>query len=367
MQKKKPKILFIMQLPPPVHGASLINQYIYNSELINDTFNTKTIALNFVSRINQIGKFSFTKLIKMIILFREIKKGIRSFKPDLVYYTLSPVGGAFYRDVLYIWLIKLLKVKIVFHLHGKGIKKTIQSNKIKTFIYNYTFNQTNVICLAKTLAQDIEDVYNDKPFILWNGIPENNQLRQTHLKQDYISLLYLSNLVRTKGIYIFIEALKILDKEGYNFQANIIGNETADISIKGLKKQIEDAGLLHKINILGAKYGDEKYSYLSTADIFVFPTFYKNECFPLVILEALQFGLPVISTYEGAISEIVSKDVGILTQQQSVSELVDAIRLLITNKEQRGRLSENARSRYESHYTLEKFEMDLSNILKACL
>ena len=72
-----------------------------------------------------------------------------------------------------------------------------------------------------------------------------------------------------------------------------------------LNQKINDLNLQEYVTYLGKKYGDYKYEIFQSSDIFVFPTFYHNECFPLVLLEAMMFGLPVISTSEGGIPDIV--------------------------------------------------------------
>ena len=57
--------------------------------------------------------------------------------------------------------------------------------------------------------------------------------------------------------------------------------------------------------IMAGNMAKIREAFLQTADIFVFPTFYFNECFPLVIIEAMMNGLPVISTDEGGIRDEV--------------------------------------------------------------
>ena len=61
---------------------------------------------------------------------------------------------------------------------------------------------------------------------------------------------------------------------------------------------------------MGRKYGEEKERLFRESDIFVFPTYYDIECFPLVLLEAMQYGLPCVNTDEGGIRDIVVNDSG---------------------------------------------------------
>ena len=167
----KNKILCLVQLAPPVHGASMMNGYLINSKLINDYFNLQIINLQFNKSLSELKKFSLGKTFKAIRYTYEILKKMIWFKPDLVYFTISSTGFAFYRDALYVFVLKRFNTKIIFHLHSKGINKYSQSSKIKTFIYRQVFKNTRSICLAEILAQDIANVSDTKPFIIPCGIP----------------------------------------------------------------------------------------------------------------------------------------------------------------------------------------------------
>ena len=50
------KVLFILHMPPPVHGAAMVGQYIHDSKLINEEFDCKYINLSLAKDINDIWK-----------------------------------------------------------------------------------------------------------------------------------------------------------------------------------------------------------------------------------------------------------------------------------------------------------------------
>ena len=135
------RILFLGQIPPPLHGASIMNSYVINSEVIRTNFSIESVNFQFAKSIKEIEKFSFLKVYKAFLCGFEIVKKVIIQKPDLVYFNLAPKGFAFYRDAFYVFLLKLLKRKIVFHLHGKGIKKNVENNFLKK--YNM------IVCLTK--------------------------------------------------------------------------------------------------------------------------------------------------------------------------------------------------------------------------
>ncbi len=67
-KQEKKRILFLMQLPPPVHGVSVINETIISNSFF-DSFDKKIISLRFSKSVSELRKFNFTKIIKTIIIW----------------------------------------------------------------------------------------------------------------------------------------------------------------------------------------------------------------------------------------------------------------------------------------------------------
>ena len=96
----KSKILFIMHMPPPVHGAAMVGKYIHDSKIINDSFDSYYINLTTAANINDIGKWRIGKILDIFRLLLDIIKQVYSIKPDLVYVTPNATGIAFYKDFI---------------------------------------------------------------------------------------------------------------------------------------------------------------------------------------------------------------------------------------------------------------------------
>lgn len=118
---------------------------------------------------------------------------------------------------------------------------------------------------------------------------------------------------------------------------------------------------------LGKRYGEEKTRFLQDADIFVFPTYYPNECFPLVLLEAMQQGLPCISTNEGGIPDIIDEGkTGFIVEKKNAEQLADKISYLINHPERCKEMAENGYKKYRSQFALQMFEERMKGILEKC-
>ncbi len=116
---------------------------------------------------------------------------------------------------------------------------------------------------------------------------------------------------------------------------------------------------------MGPKYGEEKSRLFLQADIFCFPTYYPPEAFPLVLLEAMQFGKPVVSTYEGAIPEIVDEGVtGFLVPPKDFHALSEKLEILIADSELRERMGKAGRMKFFEKYTVDIFERNLLKVFE---
>ena len=130
-----------------------------------------------------------------------------------------------------------------------------------------------------------------------------------------------------------------------------------------INNYIKQNGLTELVEVKGPKFGDSKYEEYRNADLFVFPTYHHVECFPLVLIEAMQFGLPIITTSTGAIPEIIENEInGLIVKKKDVSDLVDKIELIIKNRGQRAQIGVQARKDYFKKYSLDIFEKSMAKV-----
>lgn len=349
-----------MQLPPPVHGASVVNKSIMESALINSAFDTQFLNISPATELTDIGNFTFKKIILFLkILSKSIQLHLK-FKPDLVYLTLSPHGLGFYKDGVIALAIKMLGGKLVFHLHGKGIREAAKKNKINNLIYKLIFKNASVIHLADCLFYDVEPVRDHtKPIMaISNGLDEN-QIVHVIEKHPVFTFVYLSNLVRAKGADVLINAASLVYKtHPEQFKIKIIG-KISNFTYKAELDSLITSELANTISFLGPLYGADKMHELSSAHVFVLPT--KNDCFPLSILEAMASGLAVISTTEGAIPDIVDHTVtGEVLQNTTPEALAASMIRFIDNPSYYESCSLSGQHKFISNYTKNIFEHNLT-------
>lgn len=374
--KRLSKVLFLLHFPPPVHGSAIMGLSVKNSSFINQAFDCHYVNLLASKNVAESGKINFRKIFGFFSVFIKILITLISNKPDICYLALTSTGRAFYKDLLLIFLLKIFSIKRVYHLHNKGVRQ-YQNNFFNRFSYRFVFKDAQVILLSKNLYADVHSfVPETNVHICPNGIADeylDHKDKYLHYKPLYllpgeekkltksVRILFLSNLSRAKGVYILLEACALLSKKGVPFSCIFIGSE-GDISVSEFNDRVNRLGIGEQVGYFGKRYGEEKNRAFAEADIFVFPTYF--ETFGLVNLEAMQHSLPVVSTLEGGIPDIVDNNVtGFLVSPKSAVALAEKIELLIQNPILRYEMGQAGRKKYESEFTLEKFEQNLTKIL----
>lgn len=363
----RPRILFILHLPPPVHGAAMVGQYVHDSALINSEFDCCFINLATASGMGDIGRFKLKKIFTFCRLLRQVGEAVRDFRPELVYITPNARGGPFYKDFIVTMMLKGKGCRVVAHYHNKGVAAR-QDRPLDNQLYRRFFKGLKVILLSERLYPDIAKfVRQEDVLICPNGIP--GPVAQDEKRAEGVpTLLFLSNLLVEKGVLVLLEALQLLQVRGVPFRCALVGDETAELDAARLADALRSRGLEETAIYHGKRVGAEKETFLAEADIFVFPTFYQNECFPLVLLEAMAHGLPCVATDEGAIADIVEDgQTGLIVRKRDAADLADKLETLLRDAALRKQMGAAARKTYEECFTLERFERDFADCLKSAL
>lgn len=361
---KKSKILFIMHMPPPVHGASMVGESIRQSSLINDSFDAQYVNLSTANSIEDIGKFRVGKIWDYLCLLFRTWIRVMTFRPQLVYITPNAKGGPFYKDFVMVQMLKGMGCRVVAQYHNKGVS-TRQDRIIDNWLYQRFFKNIWVILLSEVLFQDMKKyVSRDHVLICPNGIRDAYNDVVPKRNNNIPQLLFLSNLIKEKGVFDLLDACQILQDKGVDFGCTFVGAESDEISKQVFEQEVRNRGLEASVQYVGKKYGSEKEACYVSSDIFVFPTYYHNECFPLVLLEAMSYGLPCVSTDEGAVCEIIDDTVtGYVVEKNDTRQLADKLELLVKDAQLRRNMGCAGRDKFKKCYTQQEFGKRLYRIL----
>ena len=364
----KPTILFILHMPPPVHGAAMMGKYIHDSQVINNAFDSHYINLTTATDLSNIGKFSLKKIWSFLKLLHLIYRTVREFRPQLVYVTPNACGIAFYKDFIVVEMLKMMGCKVVVHYHNKGVSRR-QDKMLDNFLYKIFFKKLKVILLSEKLYDDVKKyVKRENVQFCPNGIPDNSSTdsaKKTIKKNGVIHILFLSNLLESKGVIVLLDALKILKDKGYSIICNFAGGETNEIDSDRFHAEVSQRGLNNIAIYVGEKYGKAKDQAFDISDIFALPTYY--ECFPLVLLESMEHKLPIVSTDEGGIGDIVKNgENGLICEKKNPVSLANCIEALVTDSALREKMGNDGYVKFKQNYTIAAFETNFTQLIDDC-
>jgi len=250
------------------------------------------------------------------------------------------------------------KAKLILHWHAEIVRP-----KKLLFLYeplqNWLLKRADkIIILMPSYLEDSKYIrkYKEKTIVIYNCInPEILKINEYKVREikdlfkDKPIILSLARLVYFKGFEYLVEAMK-------NVDAYLLIGGSGPLKEK-LQNQIKKLNLRKKVFLLGEikKYEEGLGSYYQACDIFCLPSIYKAESFGLVLVEAMYFGKPIVSTdIKGSGVRWVNKNnvTGLIVQPKDSNALAKAINKIIKNTELKKEFGDNAKKRFEENFKM---------------
>jgi len=177
---------------------------------------------------------------------------------------------------------------------------------------------------------------------------------------DRIRLLFTAILVPSKGVDILLQAFAIMRRKGLNVDLRLMGKWGSADYERQCMALMEREGIGDRVEFLGLRMGEVKLQDFRDTDIFCFPSHYEAEVNPVVLIEALEFSIPIVTTRWRGIPLIVQDEVnGLLIEPKDPQAMADAVERLVNDPELRNRLGSTGRRIFEERYTLERHLRDM--------
>jgi glycosyltransferase involved in cell wall biosynthesis len=371
--KKKKLILFLSPLPPPYYGSAMSSETCLNVLKNSNKYEIKNLKVNYSKEFSDIDKINFKKLAGYFLTLYKIICYSLKYQPQLVYIMPATSGFAFIRDFSYALISKSLNKNIIYHMRTQITNKE-KNNKIMNFIFHKAFKNSRVIFLGKELKEDVLPYLNNSetfilPNTINNSIKEHDYLKieEDRLQNKKLRLIFISNMMKSKGWHKTILAATILNQQNIDFSLCFAGNWPSDNEKDEFFNEISKYSLQKKVKYLGHINEKQKIEILSHSDVMIFPTEYPYEALPRVIIEAYQYGIPVISTRNGSIPSMINHEqTGYLLEDISPIEIAKYI-LKFSDKNRLINMGRLARQRFLSNYEISVFSKNFEHIIAKCL
>ncbi|AMM41433.1 MAG TPA: glycosyltransferase family 1 protein [Candidatus Atribacteria bacterium] len=364
------RILIIGPTPPPYHGVSVATEMILNSNLQRKF---KIIHLDTADRrdLSNIGKIDFTNIYLAFEHFLKFIWLCIREKPEIVYIPISQTTLGYLRDCLFLVPAKIFHKKVIVHLHGGYFRKFYEgSSKLMKNLIEWTLKEVKrAIVLGESLRYIFQGLVPDERIVVVpNGVDEK-LFEKTNLTIDtksknHIKVLFLGNLIKSKGFFDVIKAIPKVIRRYSNVKFIFAGKFPNNYREQNeVFRYIEQNKLDSVVKFMEVVPGEKKIKLLLFSDVFIFPSY--NEGHPFVILEAMAAGLPIITTDVGAIREtVIDKENGFIIEKNNPKQIAEKIITLIKNPELRKKMGEKSRQRFLKYYTKDKFIENLSNVFR---
>lgn len=352
-------ILLVGPLLPPITGQSLAFTRVYES------FDSREIDL---INTNLEKQSNMKKSLNTLFIIFKIFLKIFFKQYDTIYFTCSRSLSGSLKDIVLIQLASFKKIKIINHLHGSDFYDFLHSSPIfykKILINSYNKVNTSIV-LLDSMKNQFKDFPNMNIEVIPNFYDDNLNVDINEKNLEEINILYLSNIIKSKGIFELIEAFKNINKT-YNIKLNIAGTFVSDENMNQNEVKNRFYELIENeknINYLGLVYGNNKIELLKKSDIFVLPSYYKSEAFPISIIEAMRCGNAIITTNYKYLPDVISEKNGFLVTTKSIDELAKAIERLILNKELLKQLQKTNIDEAKEKYSLEQYISNIKRVIK---
>jgi len=358
-------------------GPSVATQVLLHSKFVRE-FNVVHIDTADRRSLKKIGKWDITNVGLALKQYGQLFWKLVSIRSDLVYIPISQTARGFLRDIPFVWLAKIYRKKAVLHLRGGYFREFYNSShRLMKFIIRKTLKKIDrMIVLGQSLKpmftglipeEKISVVPNGLDYGTGSDFGEDRGQKADGPQREY-SVLFLSNLAKSKGYEDVLRSLPIVVKRREHVRYIFAGEWTNDEDSDGYEDFVRQNKLEARAAVLGVQTGENKKRLYREADLFVFPTYYPFEGHPWVIIEAMAAGLPIITTDQGCIRESVTDgDNGFIIPKRNPEAIAEKILYLLDHPEVRERMGRRSRELYEANFTEEHFVNGMIGVFKQAL
>lgn len=308
------KTFVVGPIPPPTHGCAVITGLM--ADRLKATSHVQVIA-NSPDSLEKTWRYHLQRLWR-------VSKGLsalvwrRHGDRDCLYLAAAGGAGVFY-DIAFASVARLFHYRLFVHHH---VFSYINRSSALTAVFIHLAGRDAVhICLCNCMGTLLKQRYAGiKHVKVVSNAAFMEPCETNHAERTGgFRIGFLSNLIPDKGIDTVLELFRRLRRENPSIEL-IVGGPIVGASVRLLinsaSREFGDA-----FDYRGRVLGPDKTRFFDEIDVFVFPTRYANEAEPLVVLEALRAGKPVIATARGCIADDLPMAAGAVFPEH---EFIDA-------------------------------------------
>lgn len=368
-------LLILSQVPPPVHGSTKMT-LLFIDMLKKNTIHFRLVDRRFSQKIEDINKFKLKKIANLIsIILRLVsaiisqirnQKNSESCCRTIIIFS-STSKYAFYVDAMASEIGHLFRRRVILYFHT-STEDVVNWGVFKRNWFMRTVNQADhIVLLSRTLElQLLRHSPNARTSIIPNTIGETKSTtcvsQKIVLSEKIRKFLYLSNLIPQKGLLDFIEFARYCVTDIALAKFTVIGPVVDKIFYETALRLVANYGLRDNFEFLGFVDGKIKYNELARSDFLIFPSHYR-EAQPMVILESLSVGTPVVAYDIPGIRDIIQDRVNGFVTEPNPKSILESIKTIIDSQSQMTLLRKSSIDFFNLNFSSNRFETKWLNLI----
>lgn len=276
----------------------------------------------------------------MKFILRLFKTLLRDKEIEIVHIHGAAKGSVFRKYIVFNIAKRIFDKKVIFHSHASEMEIFLKNSPkaVRWMCADFFGGVDLIVCLSKSWKQFYVNNFTCKRVEILENIVSEPKLIIDKTMSRPIKLLFLGRVGARKGIF---DLLDVLASNKLSFVGKFYLTIGGDGEVDKLTRFIKDNGLEELVDYKGWISGRDKLQLLETSDVYILPSY--NEGLPISILEAMSYGLVVVSTYVGGIPEIVTDGKnGYLFNPGDKPEIYNVLIKLIEHEEHLASFRENS-------------------------
>lgn len=347
------RVILLSPLPPPVGGiATWTNQIISENKersfvdlcVINSAIKyRKLTGVSILSRL-------FFGVIQAFEVFWMLLIKVVKFHPDVVHICSSGDYGLM-RDIIYIFVLRIFRFKVVLHLHrGKlpDYDEMFIKNRLEKYIAILACWVASGVVVLNAGALKALSGYSRNIDIVANFVGSKKFSLQNKYENNTKSILFVGHVIERKGVFILLDAAILLHHQKILEKLIFVGPCDDEIKRQLLAKVPDSMGS-DWIEFRGSCSPAQVESELVDCSVFCLPSY--AEGLPFALLEAMAIGAPIVSTNVSGIPNVLANGAGLCVNPGSVEALAEALRSLLVDSPLAKQIGQCARIRCRERYS----------------
>jgi len=408
------KLLIFAHTPPPHHGQSYMVQLMlagFGGDRRKHKVSAKVngsiaqgrdygiecyhVNARLSKKLEDIGDLRIGKFLLLLgyclqAIWCRYRYGVKT-----MYYIPAPgKPSALYRDWMVMLICRRAFKKVVLHWHAAGLANWLETAvQMRTRSWTYRFmKQVDLsIVLSQYNRADAEKIFSRQIRVVSNGIPDpcpdferqvltrrkarfaarrkllagetltEDDIQHTGGTPNIVRVLYLAHCTREKGLFDTISGVALARqrlaerKFALTLRLQIAGTFVSAQEKAEFEKLMTQPGMGELIEYFGFVSGEQKNRLLREADLFCFPTYYENENQPVNLIEAMAFGLPILTTRWRSVPELFPANYPGLVDVRSPEQIANVMPALMA-----GEAGDGFREIFLRNFTLERYLTELA-------